>query len=145
MVLLEIRSYAPMPSIDTTVALALKSVSACRIWATHSHTARVFKANSKGAVAFSENCCSNVSADQCFGMSPATIPRTPTSGSTHGLKRKQAQTVRTCQDIGQSQGQVEGGLLPSLKQLPQRHAWMTSPSATIGPGRRPTVVHGTPS
>ena len=45
-----VRSKAPMPSIETTVACGLSCVRLCTRWATHSVPALVDSANWKGAV-----------------------------------------------------------------------------------------------
>ena len=73
---LEIRSYAPTPSMDTTVARLSKSVMVCKMWATHSHPAFVVKAYWKGAVAsaFLATCFAIVLATRRRMTSPTTIP-----------------------------------------------------------------------
>ena len=58
----EMKSYAPTPSTDTTVALSSRSVNASRTCDTHSHPALVSCACRKGAVsslACSANCFAN--------------------------------------------------------------------------------------
>ena len=49
----EMRSNAPMPSMEVTVASGLSSVSPCVACAMHSHPAQVLKTHWYGAVAFS--------------------------------------------------------------------------------------------
>ena len=71
------RSNAPTPSTDTTVASPSKSVSACKMWATVWHPALVLRAGSE----LLGNGLSNESPENV----PTTIPLTPPSGFWRGV------------------------------------------------------------
>ena len=80
MAFLEIKSNAPTPSTDRTVARGSRSNNVWSVWETHSHPARVFNAHWKGAMARSTAapiCWAIVRATKRRRTSPTTMPLTP--------------------------------------------------------------------
>ena len=76
---LDIKSNAPTPSKDNTVALWSLSLATCTACAMLSHPALVAKAHWNGFVAVSNlamNCLAMVLATKRLMTSPTTIPRT---------------------------------------------------------------------
>ena len=83
------RSNAPIPSMDNTVARGSRSVSG-RECAMHSPPDLVERAYWKGDVACStalDICCEIVRATRRRTMSPATMPRTPPLGLHNAVMR----------------------------------------------------------
>ena len=83
MALLWTWSYAPMASIDNTVAALFASISERIAWPTQSVPALVDKANWYGAHVASTalpNCRAIVLATNLLKVVPVAIPRTPPSG-----------------------------------------------------------------
>ena len=77
------RAACQRTTLRTKVASSSNSVNTCRMCATVSHPALVFRAYWCGEVATStwaENCCAIVRATILLKVSPTTMPRTPPSG-----------------------------------------------------------------